>query len=453
MAPPLKTERATPSSPPAVPRLRVRVTAGFDAGAQAASDEARVLIGTSADATLRLTDPTVSRYHAELEVTPEGVILRDLGSTNGTLLGAAAVREALLRGPAELQLGRTRLEVNVADEQVPLGLSGADAFGELIGASVAMRQVYATLERAAPTASSVLITGESGTGKELAARGLHDASPRRDGPFEVVDCGGLPATLIEAELFGHEKGAFTGAAANRTGAFERADGGTVFLDEIGELPLELQPKLLRVLAEREVRRVGGGRTSKVDVRVVAATNRDLRREVNAGRFRADLFYRLAVIQVRMPPLRARLDDLPSLVPALVAQLRRERGLGADVTLDEAAWGELAGHQWPGNVRELRNWVEQCLVLRAPPSLTPDTEGTEETEGAPEPEAPRASLPPPPGDLTGTPLKVARERFERTYLAALLAETGGNVSEAARRAGVDRVTLFRMMRRYGLRRED
>ena len=452
MPPSQKTELSTPPPPPAVPRVRVRVTAGFDAGAQATIDEARVLIGTSADATLRLTDPTVSRYHAELELTPEGAVLRDLGSTNGTLLGAAAVREALLRGPAELQLGRTRIEVSFGDERVHLGVSGADAFGELLGASVAMRQVYSTLERAAPTTSAVLITGESGTGKELAARAVHDASPRRDGPFEVVDCGGLPATLIEAELFGHEKGAFTGAAATRPGAFERAHGGTIFLDEVGELPLELQPKLLRVLAEHEVRRVGGARTSKVDVRVVAATNRDLRREVNAGRFRADLFYRLAVIQVRMPPLRARLDDLPVLVPALVAQLRRERGLGADVTLDDAAWGELSGHQWPGNVRELRNWVEQCLVLRAPPSLTAGTDADEGAQDAPAAAPPVASLPP-PADVTGTPLKVARERFERTYLAALLAETGGNVSEAARRAGVDRVTLFRMMRRYGLRRED
>jgi two-component system, NtrC family, response regulator GlrR len=435
------TELSRPPSSITLPRFAVQVIAGFDVGVTVESVEGRVLVGTAQDCALRLSDPTVSRYHVELEVVGDGIVVRDLGSTNGTLLGAVSVREAMLRADVELQVGRTKIRVLLGREPAALGVSDASSFGALLGASAEMRAVYTALERAAPTTSPVLVTGESGTGKELAAHALHQASPRRDRPFEVVDCGGLPANLIESELFGHERGAFTGATTERAGAFERAHGGTIFLDELGELPLDLQPKLLRVLAEQEVRRIGGSRTRKVDVRIVAATNRDLRREVNAGRFRLDLFYRIAVITVRLPPLRDRLGDLPTLVPALLAQIRRERGIADGTDLDAETLAELANHTWPGNVRELRNWLEQLLVLRVTPSFDADAHAPTATRGG--------------GDeaLTALPLKTARELFERRYVETLLAETNANVSEAARRAGVDRVTLFRMIRRFGLRREE
>ena len=438
-----KTEVTAPPTPGLdVPRFRVQVVAGVDQGARADARGGRLTVGSAPDVTLTLNDPTVSRYHLELAAVRDGIAVRDLGSTNGTWLASALVREVVVRGEVELLAGRTRLRLSIERERDPVELSAASSFGRLMGSSPAMRAVYTALERAAPTTSPVLVTGESGTGKELAARAVHEASARRDKAFEVVDCGGLPPSLIEAELFGHERGAFTGAVGDRPGAFERADGGTLFLDELGEMPLEVQPKLLRALGEREVRRVGGSKVRKVDVRVVAATNRDLRREVNAGRFRADLFYRLAVIQVPMPPLRERLEDLGVLVPSLVEALRSERGIDPSVALDPEVWPQLTQHSWPGNVRELRNYLEQCLVLRVMPALGGESEG----------ESDRPSMVSDPA-ITALPLKVAKEQFERQYVEALLEQTGGNISEAARRAGVDRVTLFRTMRRYGIKREE
>jgi two-component system, NtrC family, response regulator GlrR len=437
-----------------VPLFRMKIVAGPDAGAEAVSEEGRMTVGTAEGATLRLSDPTVSRFHAELEATPTGIAVRDLGSTNGTLLGAAAVREVVVRGPVELDMGRTRVRLLLGAERASIPTAAASSLGGLLGGSAAMRAVFDTLERAAPTTAPVLLTGESGTGKELAARAVHAASPRAAQPFEVVDCGGLPPTLIESELFGHERGSFTGATADREGAFERAEGGTLFLDELGELPLELQPKLLRALGEREIRRVGGKRTRRVDVRVVAATNRDLRREVNAARFRADLYYRLAVIQVRMPPLRDRLDDLPLLVRGLLETIARDRGLDAFIEPDQDLLDALGRHTWPGNVRELRNYLEQLLILRVPPPFL--GEGTTPA-GAPGHDPRTPGVAPRPASFDGLdqlPLRTAKselvERFERFYVEQLLRQTGGNVAEAARRAGVDRVTLFRTIRRHGLR---
>jgi DNA-binding NtrC family response regulator len=419
-----------------VRRFRIEVVTGPDRGCEAFSKDGRIIVGTGEGATLRLSDPTVSRFHIELEATESGIAVRDLGSTNGTRLGTTLLGEAVLSGPVELELGHTRVRVAPGDERAALPLSAATSFGDLVGASAAMRAVYTALERAAPTTAPVLITGESGTGKELAARAVHQHSPCAQRPYEVVDCGGLPPTLIESELFGHEKGAFTGALGEREGAFERAEGGTLFLDELGELPLEVQPKLLRALGEHEVRRVGGRRALRVDVRVVAATNRDLRREVNSGRFRADLYYRLAVIEVRMPPLRDRLEDLPLLARALLDVIGRERGVDvAGIPIGAELWQ----HTWPGNVRELRNYLEQLVILKTPPPLH---------AGAPD--APLGD------DLDRLPLPTARsqlvERFERRYLARLLERTAGNVAEAARVSGVNRATLFRMIARYGLRND-
>jgi len=433
---PLRRENA-----PTAGCFKVTVLAGRDKGAVASSSEGRFTVGTAEGNTLRLNDPTVSRYHAELEATPEGVLLRDLGSTNGVVLGPAHLREALLTESTEVDLGRTRLRVAIASEREVLVLPERVSFGPLLGASAAMRSIYATLERAAPTGAPVLVTGESGTGKELAARAVHEASPRAGSAFVVVDCGAMLSTLIESELFGHEKGAFTGANVAREGAFERAHGGTLFLDEMGELPLDLQPKLLRALGEGEVRRVGGDRFRKVDVRVVAATNRDLRREVNSGRFRADLYYRLAVILVRMPSLRDRLEDLPLMVPALLDRIVTQRKLPVTPRCDDALLRVLGRHTWPGNVRELKNYLEQYAILEALPPF-------EATEGEP------GTLPHLSDGLQSMPFRAAKEellrRFEMHYLQALLEETGGNESEAARRAGIDRVTVFRALRRLGLK---
>jgi len=420
------------------PRFALEVVAGPDRGARAQALDGKLTVGSAEGVTLRLSDPTVSRFHAELEAGANGITVRDLGSTNGTRFADALVREVTLTVETELAFGRTRVRLSIAGAHDEVETSGLSAFGEMIGASPAMRRLYLLLERAAPTTAPVLITGESGTGKELAARALHEHSPRREGPFEIVDCGGLPPTLVEAELFGHERGAFTGADVDRQGAFERADGGTLFLDELGELPLELQPKLLRALGEGEVRRLGSQKRRKVDVRVVAATNRDLRSEVNAGRFRADLYYRLAVIHLELPPLRQRLEDLLPLVRALLERISRERGVRAHFEPDEELLAELARHGWPGNVRELRNYLEQLVILRMRPALgQPEAQTAVEWEG-----------------LLSLPLRAAKDeivtRFERSYLEHLLRSSGGNVAEAARRAGVDRGTLFRTIRRHGMK---
>jgi two-component system response regulator GlrR len=439
VAPP---ETRTRTDLPASTTLRsftLRVVSGPDAGATVESDGARLSVGSADDASLRLTDPYVSRYHAEFEATEDGVQVRDLGSRNGTRVGGLTVRDVSTRGELEVELGRTRLKVVPGSGRMEVPLSVAERFGRLVGSAAPMRAVYATLERASPTSAPVLITGESGTGKELVARSIHDASPRARRPFEVVDCGSMPPTLIESELFGYERGAFTGARGDQPGVFERAEGGTVFLDELGELPLDLQPRLLRVLGEGEVRRLGGGAARKVDVRVVAATNRDLRREVNDKRFRLDLFYRLAVVRVHLPPLRDRVEDLPALVSHLIGVIERERGVRAE-PIDDALWAALARHHWPGNVRELRNYLEQWLVLRTPPTFDADADA----DGAEGGFAPYLAM----------PLREAKqlltERFERTYLERALADADGNVAEAARRAGVDRVTVFRGIRRFGLR---
>jgi two-component system response regulator GlrR len=434
--------------PKEVRRFVLTVLSGPDAGATAACVEGSLTIGTAAEARLALTDPTVSRFHCELEADGDGVTVRDLSSRNGTLFHGASITELRLHSTAELTVGQTRLRVELADERVPVAVSSNGSFASLIGGSIAMRKLFAVLERAAPTSATVLILGESGTGKELAARAVHERSPRASEAFEVVDCGGLPPTLAESELFGHERGAFTGATNDHAGAFERADGGTLFLDELGELPLELQPKLLRALAEGEVRRVGGRKTRKVDVRIVAATNRDLRREVNQGRFRADLFFRLAVLTARMPPLRERLEDLPQLVTALLPRIAKERGVSPAIDLDEEFWLALSQHDWPGNVRELRNYLEQLLVLRDPALVSAMSESNVAS-------ASDDALP--WSNLWSMPLRSAKssllERFEREYLRRLLDATNGNVAEAARRSGVDRGTLFRTIRRIGTKRAD
>jgi len=315
-----------------------------------------------------------------------------------------------------------------------------ERYGKMIGQSEAMKGVFETLSRAAHSDATVLLEGETGTGKEVSAEMLHRTSRRRDKPFLVVDCGAIPPQLLESELFGHERGSFTGAVSSRQGVFEAAAGGSVFLDEIGELALDLQPKLLRVLERREVRRIGMNQHVPVDVRLIAATNRSLKSEVAARKFRSDLYYRLAVVEVKLPPLRDRTGDLPFLIEHILKGLSTADEEVGQALLTPDFLAKLAQHDWPGNIRELRNFVERCVALgdvRAPASNRAPTQATPESAA-----------------ISHRPLREAREEwtnnFERRYLEELLATHENRVSAAARAAGVDRIYFYRLLWKHGLR---
>ncbi len=422
-------------------KARLEVTAGPDAGRSVDLIGASLRVGTASDNDLVLADETVSQHHFEIVVTERGALVRDLDSTNGTLVDDHRVGAVYLDTAAVIVVGDTRLRWTVLSDAVEIPLSRATNFGDLLGHGPAMRAAFAVLERAARTDATVLVLGESGTGKELAARALHGASQRSDGPYVVFDCGAVTASLVESQLFGHARGAFTGAVDARPGVFEEADGGTLVLDEIGELPLELQPRLLRVLETRTVQRLGEHKTRTVDVRFVASTNRNLVEEVRAGRFREDLYFRLSVITVRMPPLRERREEVPRLARHFASRLSGDRLV--DVPADVMAL--LSGHDWPGNVRELRNVIERFATLHdLDPRvlLGPRMGGVEEAA----PKGPVASL-----DI---PFHEAKARFvdafERDYLGRLLEAHGGNVSEVARVAGISRQSCYRLMQKHGIR---
>jgi len=406
------------------------VVKGANAGSTVRVESPRFRIGALEGNGLTLRDPAVSGLHCELSHDELGVRVRDLGSKNGTFIEGVRVLDAVLTGKARLMVGATELEFAPAGLDIEVEASEAQAFGPLLGQSVLMRELFKQLESFAATDSTVLVNGETGVGKELVAEAIAQASNRANGPLVVVDCSALAPNLVESELFGHEKGAFTGATQARAGVFERATGGTVFLDEIGELPLELQPRLLRVLERREVQRVGGNAPIPVDVRIVAATHRRLEEEVNKGRFRADLFYRLSVLHVEVPPLRERKEDIPMLAA---------RFGGEGFALDAATLERLSQHDWPGNVRELRNVVER-LKARAEPFLLTGSPGSK----APGPTAtPRLD----------EPFLVQKERlvsaFERAYAQALKQASGGNMAEAARKAGLSRMAVVKLLARLGL----
>jgi len=418
-------------------RFRLEVVSGPDAPLAIVSRSERLAVGTHPSADLRLTDRTVSRFHCELTIADDRVVLRDLGSRNGTRINGVPVVVAPLEAGAVLEVGSTHISFRLGSEDLRVPLAAGDRFGLAVGTSAVMRAAFATLERAAQNDTTVLLTGDTGSGKDLLAESIHQQSARADGPFVVVDCGALPSALLESELFGHERGAFTGADRERVGAFEAAAGGTVFLDEIGELDLDLQPKLLRVLERREVRRVGDAHPIPLDVRFVAATSRNLRNEVNASRFRSDLYYRLAVIEVNIPPLRERKEDIPRLAEELLDRLAPADPETRARILTGELLGQLARHHWPGNVRELRNYLERCLTLEEPPEAP--TSHTDTVMPSVDPTLPIAE---------------SRERwiarFERSYLEELLHRTKGNVTEAARVAGVSRMQLYRLLWRAGLR---
>jgi two-component system, NtrC family, response regulator GlrR len=417
-------------------RFRIAVTSGPDAGAEWREPHERCAIGSHPSNDLVVDDPTVSRFHCELVIAGDRLRVRDLGSRNGTVAGGITIADGWIHTGTALVLGHTELRVELDDGRAEVAASDATRFGSVVGASDVMREVFSQLEKVAASDVTVLIEGETGTGKEGVAQSIHDASPRANGPCVVVDCGAIPANLLESELFGHEAGAFTGAADRRIGAFEDASGGTLVLDEIGELPLELQPKLLRALEAREIRRVGGRAPIQCDLRIVAATNRDLRSEVNRGTFRADLYFRLAVVKIELPALRERAADIPLLVEHLLRDIGAPAEAIADLT-QPAFVAELAAAPWPGNVRELRNHLEQCVVF-----------GERRSPGAPATPHPASSVD------ASVPYEVARRQaidaFERDYVTALLDRAGGNVARAARDAGVNRAYLHRLLRRHGLR---
>ncbi len=352
-------------------RFCLRVASGPDRGDSRESSAFEFSVGTAPGNDLVLTDGTVSRHHCAVIATPDGFLLRDLQSTNGTILGEHRIQSAFLRPLAVIRVGRTAMVFESVNGDVCEPLADQDRFGSMVGASAAIRRIFALLPRIAASGSTILIEGETGTGKGLLADAIHRESPRKDGPFVVVDCGAIPATLIEAHLFGHEKGAFTGAHTARPGAFEAACGGTVFLDEIGELPLDMQPKLLRALEDRVVKRLGSMVPVPLDLRVVAATSRDLRREVNTGGFRSDLYYRLNVVRLRLPPLRERREDIPLLAQHFYSQLAGHPDLHPPADLVEA----LVRQQLPGNVRELRSAVERAVLL-GDPALAAELAGEE-----------------------------------------------------------------------------
>ena len=424
--------------PPAVQRFRLRGLGGELEGKSFDSSSDRLQIGSHPLNEVEVRDRTVSRFHCEVFVDRDGrAWVKDLGSRNGTRVNGVRVREAELQEGMVLRVGQLELVFTPLAERNELPVAPVTSFGTLVGSSVPLRTAFAQLGKAAAKDVTVLLTGESGTGKSEAAELLHEQSGRAAKPLRVVDCAAVPANLLESELFGHERGAFTGAIQRRVGVFEEAEGGTVFLDEVGELPLELQPKLLRVLEAREVRRLGANRYLPVDVRVVAATNRDLRAEVNVGRFRPDLYFRLAVLTVRLPPLRERPGDIPLIAKQLLGRLTLDEETRRALA-EPAFLSRLQLSPWPGNVRELRNHLERCAALQE--ALQPATED------------------PSPQHLdvldVSIPFSEARRRlldsFEQGYVRALLDRHDGNVSRAAATAGVDRAHLHRIMRRQKMR---
>jgi len=413
-----------------------------------------VIVGRNAACRLVIDDGKVSAVHAEFVATEQGVRVRDLGSRNGTFVGGVRVGEIYLISPTKLRLGETEVQFEpLRPERIMV--SAIPQFGPMVAQSAGMRGIFEKLSKIAQTDLTLLINGETGTGKELVAQAVHMNSARSKKPFVVVDCGSIPPTLAEATLFGHERGAFTGAVDKRISPFQEAEGGTIFLDELGELPIDVQPKLLRALAERRIKSVGGSTYREVDVRVLAATRRDLVRMVNAGGFRSDLYFRIAQVKIELPALRQRLEDIPVLVRRMLKDLGDE---AAYERVSNATLERLMRHDWPGNVRELRNAVvvahalagegEEVDIaahlgaLNEAHTAGPMLGGSSGSGGANGPLATK-------GQKFQDAKRDVLARFEREYFAALNEESKGNVSEMARRAGMERAHVRTYLRRHGI----
>jgi DNA-binding NtrC family response regulator len=434
----LATEIASQAAPVSY-GLRVSVIVGAARGSKASIGREGIRVGSAPDNHLVLSDRLVSRQHLEIAPHPAGVRVRDLGSRNGTFLGGAKIADVVAPPGSVISVGESELLIEPDQDTPDIPLTNADRLGGILGRSPAMRRLFTVVERVAPTDYTVLIEGETGTGKEVIARTIHELSPRRGGPLVVFDCAATTESLLESELFGHVRGAFTGAVLAREGAFRRAHGGTLFIDELNSLPLALQGKLLRALETRKVHPVGADHEVDVDLRVVAASSRSLHDEVKAGRVREDLYFRMSVIRITLPPLRERRED----IPLLVAHFLRTAGIEGDIVgpnLDR-----LVGYSWPGNVRELRNTIERAIALAGSRQVT------------------FAELPIAIGETTPTlawpilldlPFKDAKDHlvdaFERVYATHLLDRAGGNISEAARRSGLSRRHFFELLKKHHLR---
>ena len=477
--PPTKIQYAGSDRPPTL-HLRRCTLSPVEGGPDLTFDKDEITLGAMEENDVVLRDDTVSRYHCKIIQEDTGYVLVDLRSTNGTFINKVRIREAYLKPGCTISVGQQQLKFNARDEPVEIVPSGADRCGDLIGKNARMREIYAIIEKIAPTNTTVVIEGETGTGKEVVAQSIHQLSARARGPLIIFDCGAVPPNLIESELFGHEKGSFTGAVMTRQGLFELADGGSLFLDELGELPIDLQPKLLRALEQREVRRVGSSKPIKVDVRIIAATNRNLEVEVREGRFRQDLFYRLSVVRLLLPALRDRPDDIPLLVAHFLKSQKYNRGSDGQSrvkAVNPHALQALMNYDWPGNVRELVNVVERAVSfsdseiiqsedlpehVREARARTPRPTGRagQTTQGQGQPGQGRIAMPsmdPPrtPSEFLGgdVTFKDAKEKwvssFERDYILSLLKRHGGNISHAAREADIDRKYFRKLMKKYDI----
>jgi DNA-binding NtrC family response regulator len=477
--PPTKIQYAGSDRPPTL-HLRRCTLSPVDGGPDLTFDKDEITLGAMEENDVVLRDDTVSRYHCKIIQEDSGYVLVDLRSTNGTFINKVRIREAYLKPGCTVSVGQQQLKFNARDEPVEIVPSGADRCGDLIGKNARMREIYAIIEKISPTNTTVVIEGETGTGKEVVAQSIHQLSARARGPLIIFDCGAVPPNLIESELFGHEKGSFTGAVMTRQGLFELADGGTLFLDELGELPIDLQPKLLRALEQREVRRVGSSKSIKVDVRIIAATNRNLEVEVREGRFRQDLFYRLSVVRLLLPSLRERPDDIPLLVAHFLKSQKYNRGSDGQSrvkAVNPLALQSLMNYDWPGNVRELVNVVERAVSfsdseiiqtedlpehVREARARTPRPVGRSgnSVPGQGQSGQARTSMPtmdPPrtPAEFLGgdVTFKDAKEKwvssFERDYILSLLKRHGGNISHAAREADIDRKYFRKLMKKYDI----
>lgn len=433
-------------------KCQLVVTEGPTRGKKITLDKNIIKVGKRPTNDLVLTDTTVSRSHMEIEYTSDSFLLRDLGSTNGTYLNGSRVKEAYLLPGDMIKVGNSVIEFLAFDQKVQIEPSEKTEYGMMVGKSRKMRQIFSILEKISPTHATVIIEGETGTGKDLVARAIHENSQRKSKQFVVFDCSAVAPNLIESELFGHEKGSFTGAVKSRAGAFEAAMGGTVFLDEIGELNQELQPKLLRTLEQREIKRVGSNTPVKIDVRVICATNKNLRHEVDEGNFREDLYYRLSVVKVLLPPLRDRPEDIPLIIERFLSIGKFNQlpdGTLKVRKVDDDALKFLARYQWPGNVRELSNVIERAVSFVEGDIITKShlefifaemshggEEGTERM--------------PVDSDM---PFKDAKQRivesFEKEYLVELMKRYHHNLSKAAREAKIDRKHLRNLLKKYDI----
>ena len=436
-------------------RCQLIVIDGPDKGKKILLNKSVIKIGKSDASNFMLTDKTISRKHLEIRYKDDSFLLKDVGSTNGTFLNGNRVKEAYLNPGDAIKLGNSILEFISYDEKVKVEPSSKTVFAKLVGKSRKMRQIFTILEKISPTSATVIIEGETGTGKELVARAIHKYSTRNKKPFIVFDCSAVAPNLIESELFGHERGAFTGAIKSRRGAFEEASGGTIFLDEIGELSIELQPKLLRALEHKEIRRVGTNIPTKIDARVICATNRQLRREIVEGRFREDLYYRLSVVKVLLPPLRDRPEDIQLLIEHFLKTAHYNKqadGSLKSLKVDDDTLKTLCRYQWPGNVRELHNVIERVVSFADDDTITKAQldfvfaemeHGDERTE--------RMKI------TADVPFKDAKqkivEEFEREYLEDLMERNNYNLSKAAREAKIDRKHLRNLLKKHGIHTGD